>query len=200
MTKRKRNLIKPMTASVTVAALALTMAGIRAELANFRKSTPPSLVTMAAETGEETVVETATQEEPLSVEETVVETANFFNTPARTFSEDEEYVLKKIAMAEAEGESTVGKALVMLVVLNRAEDPGFPDTVRDVVFEEGQFSSLDRYRELEPNEDCEAALQMIESGWDESEGALYFESCRGESWHSRNLTFLFREGGHRFYR
>ncbi|MBR4489900.1 cell wall hydrolase [bacterium] len=195
MKRKHMDLRKPVTATVTVAALALTVAGIRAELANFRKSTPHSLVTLAAEA----TSETAGTEEP-TVEETVHETETFFNEPVRSFTEEEKYVLKKIAMAEAEGESTVGKALVMLVVLNRADDPGFPDTVREVVFEEGQFSSLDRYGELEPNEDCEEALLLIENGWDESEGALYFESCRGESWHSRNLTFLFREGGHRFYR
>ena len=39
-------------------------------------------------------------------------------------------------MAEAEGEDTEGKALVILVVLNRVRSEGFPDTVEDVIMEE----------------------------------------------------------------
>ena len=47
---------------------------------------------------------------------------------------DEGDVLMQIAMAEAEGESVEGKALVMLVVLNRVWTDGFPDDISDVVF------------------------------------------------------------------
>lgn len=110
-------------------------------------------------------------------------------------------MLLRIAMAEAEGESVEGKALVMLVVLNRTENEGFPDTVADVIFQPGQFSPVEngRYYDVTPDEGCQEALAMIESGWDESEGALYFESCEGESWQSRNLELLYKVGGHRFY-
>ena len=41
---------------------------------------------------------------------------------------DDSYRLAKIAMAEAEGEDTEGKALVILVVLNRVWSDDFPDT------------------------------------------------------------------------
>ena len=117
-------------------------------------------------------------------------------------SEDSE-ILLKIAMAEAEGESVKGKALVMLVVLNRTWSDEFPDTIEEVVFQPQQFSPVaegGRYYTTEPNEDCYEALGLIESGWDESEGALYFESCKGGSWHSENLEYLFQEGNHKFYR
>ena len=116
---------------------------------------------------------------------------------------EEQTELLKIAMAEAEGESTTGKALVMRVVLNRVQDDEFPDTVREVIFQEGQFAPVTvggRYYTTEPNEDCYRALDMIISGWDESEGALYFESCAGASWHRDSLEFLYQAGNHRFYR
>ena len=119
----------------------------------------------------------------------------------------EAYLLAKIAMAEAEGESTEGKALVMLVVLNRMLDDDFPDTIGEVIFQHNgddyQFSPVGsgRIYENEPNEDCWAALDLIYSGWDESQGALYFESSKCDNtWHSRNLEFLFEEGGHKFYK
>ena len=48
--------------------------------------------------------------------------------------------------------------------------------------------------------DCLAALELIKGGWDESMGAMYFENAGADSWHSRNLEFLFREGNHKFYK
>ncbi len=119
------------------------------------------------------------------------------------WSAEEAEILKKIAMAEAEGESTEGKALVMLVVLNRVWSNEFPNTIKEVVFQENQFSTVfdgGRYWTTTPNEDCDAALRLIEQGYDESKGALYFESINGECWHSNNLEFLFKEGNHRFYK
>ena len=121
-------------------------------------------------------------------------------------AEDAELLLK-IAMAEAEGESTEGKAMVMLVVLNRTWSKDFPNSIEEVIFQTEptrQFSVTepgDRWYTTEPDEDCVKALQLVESGWDESWGALYFESCGNDpSWHSENLDFLFQLGKHKFYK
>lgn len=118
-------------------------------------------------------------------------------------AEDSE-ILLKIAMAEAEGEDTEGKALVMLVVLNRVWSDDFPDSIEAVVFQENQFSPVKdggRYYTTEPDEDCYAALALIQGGWDQSMGALYFESEENaDNWHSNNLTYLFQHGNHRFYK
>lgn len=116
-------------------------------------------------------------------------------------AEDEE-ILMKMAMSEAECESTEGKALVMLVILNRVQSEEFPNTITDVVFQGIQFSPVSdgRYYSAIPNSDCKAALDLVESGWDESQGAMYFENYGADSWHSRNLEFLFQEGNHRFYK
>ena len=54
---------------------------------------------------------------------------------SRDWGADDSAILLQIAMAEAEGESTEGKALVMLVVLNRVWSEGFPDTISEVVFQ-----------------------------------------------------------------
>ena len=123
---------------------------------------------------------------------------------SRDFDGEEAEMLMKIAMAEAEGESTEGKALVMMVVLNRVWSDGFPDTIEEVIFQKNQFSPVregGRYYTTEPNEDCAKALEMVLDGWDESQGALYFEAKgNDDSWHSKNLEFLFQYGGHKFYR
>lgn len=117
-------------------------------------------------------------------------------------SDSDAMILENLAMAEAEGEGIEGKALVMRVVINRVQDPRFPDSIEDVVFQAGQFSTVNkggRFWNMTADRECEDALKLVSDGWDESDGALYFESCVKDSWQSRNCTFLFEYGGHRFY-
>jgi len=122
---------------------------------------------------------------------------------SRDWGAEDSVILLKIAMAEAEGESVEGKALVMLVVLNRVWSEDFPDSIEEVVFQPRQFSPVTeggRYYTTEPDAGCYEALELVMSGWDESYGALYFESCEKDSWHSENLEFLYQVGNHKFYK
>lgn len=133
-----------------------------------------------------------------------VEVDNFHSKMSCDWDSYDSYLLTKIAMAEAEGEDVEGKAYVMMVVLNRMLDDEFPDTIEDVIFEEGQFSPVEdgRFDTVEPDNGCIIALQMIMvDKWDKSQGALYFESCSdSDNWHSENLEYLFTHGQHRFYK
>ena len=117
---------------------------------------------------------------------------------------EEAQMLATLAMAEAEGEDIIGKALVILVVLNRVGSDSFPDSIEGVIFQKNQFSPVKpghRYYKVTPNADCWAALALVESGWDESQGALYFErNTEKSTWHSRNLVELFDHGKHTFYK
>lgn len=123
--------------------------------------------------------------------------------PAYSLSGEDRELLVRLAMAEAEGEPTKGKALVMLVVLNRVDDPKFPNTVSGVIYAEGQFSPVSngRFDAVVPDDDCYAALRLVLDGWNESEEATYFRQTTTEStWHSRNLEELFACGHHTFYK
>lgn len=146
-----------------------------------------------------------------NIEEVVDESAtsqlyetNFHSIMSCDWDADDSYLLAKIAMAEAEGEDTEGKAYVIMVVLNRMLSDEFPDTIEGVIFQDNQFSPVSngRFYNIEPNDDCWDALDMIQvDKWDKSQGALYFESCESEdNWHSRNLEYLFTHGKHRFYK
>lgn len=146
---------------------------------------------------------------PNMQDDTAVEQDNkseiFNSTYPIELNEEDEYILAKIAMAEAESEDTEGKALVMLVVLNRILSKEFPDTVEEVVKQKigrcYQFTPIKdgRYKKVEPNDDCWDALQMVYDGYNDSQGAIYFHS--GDSrWHERNLKLLFRRGNHKFYK
>lgn len=106
--------------------------------------------------------------------------------------------LKLIAQAEAEGEGVEGKAAVMRVVLNRVDDERYPDTITEVLFEKGQFSTVNeggRIWEAKPDEECEKAVALISNGWDKSEGAIFFNSCNDTPG-----RYLFTLGNHKFYK
>lgn len=104
-----------------------------------------------------------------------------------TFEEQE--LLEQIAMAEAKGEGSKGMALVMCVVLNRSEKDG--KSIEEVIFASGQFYTAG----MEPGSDaCHEALAMVMDGWDESQGALFFNRdgyCAGRE-------PLFKYGNHYF--
>lgn len=141
-------------------------------------------------------------EEP---EETVPEEEQYRSLVySRDWDAEESYLLAKIAMAEAEGEDTEGKALVIMVVLNRVWSEGFPDSIEEVIMQDKQFSVTQeggRWWTVEPDEDCYKALDMVMlDRWDESYGALYFESEGKSTWHQDNLEYLFKHGNHYFYK
>jgi len=120
---------------------------------------------------------------------------------AVSLTPDETQQVLKMAMAEAEGEDTEGKALVIRVILNRVESGKFPDTVEGVLNEPGAFESMTngRFAAAVPDMGCYDALEVIQTeDWDGSEGATYFESG-GSGWHAGNLKYLFTHGGHSFY-
>ena len=126
----------------------------------------------------------------------------------KVFTEDEKYMLAKIVMAEAENQDIRTKTLVIMSILNRVENEYFPDSISEVIFQNDgkiyQFSPIipgGRYWTTEPNKDCYEAIEIVLSTeYDYSEGALYFESCEGDSWHNKNLTYLYQSGDLRFYK
>lgn len=139
------------------------------------------------------------------VQETIPEVVEY----DRGLTKEEKYLLAKIAMAEAEGESLETKVLIVLTVLNRvySDKPYFPDSVEEVIFQKTngvyQFTPIGngRWDRVEPNDECWEAVEIVNSTeYDFSQGALYFESCKGESWHSRNLEFICQSDNTRFYK
>lgn len=57
-------------------------------------------------------------------------------------SEGEKELLACLVWAEARGEDQTGKQLVVDVVLNRVDDPRFPDNITDVIYQRYQFSPV----------------------------------------------------------
>ncbi len=134
--------------------------------------------------------------------ETEPETTEPPPVPVVILTEEEQTMLLKIGMAErGQSNCTECIALVMRTVLNRVNAGRFGSSVRSVLFAQDQFTPVmdGSYDSAEPNDLCREALDMVIYGWDESQGALYYEWCEGESWHSKNLHLLFQHCDTRFY-
>ncbi|WP_088106011.1 cell wall hydrolase [Halalkalibacter urbisdiaboli] len=59
-----------------------------------------------------------------------------------SFSKEDIDLLARIVRAEAQAEPFEGKVAVADVVLNRVESPQFPNTIKKVIYERGQFQPV----------------------------------------------------------
>ncbi len=110
-------------------------------------------------------------------------------------------LLARLISSEAPGQPYEGQVAVAAVVLNRVRDPRFPDTIREVIFQPGQFSVVSNgqfYKRTVTARAHEAAIDALR-GRDPSRGALFFFNPRKTSnkflW-SREVTVEI--GDHRF--
>lgn len=119
---------------------------------------------------------------------------------------EEHKLLIKITYLEARGESLEGKTAVVRTVLNRVESKDFPDSIKEVIYQPGQFQPAKYLEEVEVEEGYleeieEAILAALSSEGEE----LYFvnpeyANQNSYSWMSNSLTFLYRIGNHEFYK
>ena len=111
----------------------------------------------------------------------------------KTYEEEDLYWLSRIISAESKGESMEGKIAVGNVVLNRVAHPDFPDTVKAVIFEEGQFTPVKNgaVYDTPTVESVEAAKRCLD-GEVVTVSALYFcnPAIATGTWMQRNCTYL----------
>lgn len=208
--RRRRRIVllqRTALAAVVIAIIATTIIVVAKEgkkPINTQAATDFGEVTTKLETITPTPTPEPTPEAVPTEEPTTQAPQKFQDIHSMDWSAEESYLLARIAMAEAEGEPIEGKAMVIMVVLNRVWDPRFPGTIEEVIFQENQFTPIrnGRWDRVEPNEECWEALDMIMvQQWDESEGALYFEAVGYDNtWHQNNLEYIKQVGNHIFYR
>ncbi len=89
--------------------------------------------------------------------------------------EADRQLLAKIIFAEARGESFEGQVAVGAVILNRVEDSRFPDTIKEVVFEPGQFTPVNGDKiNFMPDRKAYLAAEAALEGIDPTNRALYY--------------------------
>ena len=86
--------------------------------------------------------------------------------PEPKMSREDIELIALLTMAEAEGECEEGKRLVIDTVLNRVDSDEFPNTVKDVIYQKNQFTSMwngrvDRCYVME--EICQLVEEELES-------------------------------------
>lgn len=112
-------------------------------------------------------------------------------------------LLARIIHGEARGESFKGMVAVGAVILNRVESPRFPDSIRGVILQKGQFSSLiDGQANLYPSREAIYAAKAALLGYDPTFGSLFFYNPRvatNLAWISSRPVAT-RIGGHLFAR
>lgn len=90
-------------------------------------------------------------------------------------SPDDIHLMAKIVYAESKGEPYKGKVAVASVILNRAIDPNFPNTVEGVVKQKNAFSCVKNGEiNVVPNSDSYNAVMDAIKGNDPTNKALYF--------------------------
>ena len=98
-------------------------------------------------------------------------------------------LLARLINAEARGEDYLGQIAVGAVVLNRVKHSSFPNTISDVIYQSGAFSSVVNGQIWVKLEDsCLRAAQDAQNGVDHTYGAIYFYNPKktNSAWmHSR---------------
>ncbi len=118
-------------------------------------------------------------------------------------SRDDIMLLARIIYAEARGEAFKGQVAVGSVIVNRVEDGRFPDSIRAVINEQGQFSSLlDGQANLYPDQEAIDAAKGALLGYDPTYQSIFFYNpavATNLAWLS-NRPVVRHIGGHVFAR
>lgn len=116
------------------------------------------------------------------------------------YDQDILYWLSRIIHSESGTQSMLGKLAVGNVVMNRLASPGFPNTIKGVLFQKNQFSpamSGSIYRT--PGSNSVIAAKLVLDGAVVLEDALFFNRAGMNTFASRNRTYVATIGAHAFY-
>lgn len=110
-------------------------------------------------------------------------------------------ILMKIAVLEDHTDE-ISQAYVMSIIMNRVNSPDYPNTIRQVVEQDGQFLKLtdERYMNAVPDVNSHLALAMIEGRQVETDFFFYEAKWVKNSWASRHREVALEYGGSRFYK
>jgi spore germination cell wall hydrolase CwlJ-like protein len=137
------------------------------------------------------------EEEPL-----IVEIEEEIQLNKIEVSKSEKDLLARIVYAEARGEPYNGKVAVAEVVLNRVEHEDFPDTIYDVIYQQGQFQPVSNGAiNNTPDEESIKAVKEALNKTNLTNGSLFFYNSKTatDRWlDSRPTTVVI--GNHTFKR
>ena len=141
-------------------------------------------------------------------EPVVVKTEEYTGGPARYIemktmikskmiglSNEDINLLALVTMAEAEGETELGKRLVIDTILNRVDSDQFPNTVKEVIYQPNAFSSMSDGRVEKCYVTNDIRQLVVEESQNRTDNdVMYF--CAGK--YSEYGLPMFVEGNHYF--
>ena len=95
------------------------------------------------------------------------------------FTEREIDLMAQLVWHEAGNQDMVGKMLVADTVLNRVEDSRFPNTVEEVIFQKGQYTTARVLGRVEPTIECYGAVLSEIDGERYNTEVLFFGRAYG---------------------
>lgn len=97
--------------------------------------------------------------------------------PTKLYTEDNLMLLAKLLEAENGSASDECVYLTGVVVLKRVKAKGYPDTIHDVIYQKGQYSTASKLDSINPSEKClEIAEELLIYGVDDYPDKLVFQS------------------------
>lgn len=128
------------------------------------------------------------------------------NSSEIEYSEEDVYLLAKTMQHEALNQGVNGWVAVGEVIMNRVKSDLYPNTIREVVYQNGQFSANEEIAGIIPKDEMvDIARQIIQGNISvlQNENVLYFRNpyiCKAEptaDWGSKK--FYTQIGEHSFY-
>lgn len=123
-----------------------------------------------------------------------------------TFYDQEDLLwIARIVRHESGNQPLDGKVAVANVILNRMNSPAFPDTAKEVIYDDRngvQFVKRSSKSILkEPSEQCYLAAMLALEGYETAPGCFYFASnaVASKCWAGRNRQVYAVIGGHTFF-
>lgn len=115
------------------------------------------------------------------------------------FTYDEAQLMMKTAQAEAGNQGEDGLFFVLSCIVNRVRSEDFPNTVTEVITQEGQFSTVESgaIYKVKLSPEVHTALARIEKG-EVAEEIVAFENKRS-SYLERYFSEAFTYRDHKFY-
>lgn len=112
-------------------------------------------------------------------------------------TDEEIFIIALVTLGEAEGESELGKRLVIDTILNRVDSERWPNTIEDVCWQKGQYCCLHNGRcgsrlKKRAEEDYIRSLVIDEMNNRTNYDVIHFSAG------GYNGSPLFQEGGHYF--
>lgn len=116
-------------------------------------------------------------------------------------SQHEGELLMRIASAEGANQGITGMKLIMQVVWNRVNDPTFPDSIEEVIFQSGQFETISNqtFYTVDIPVDAHLALAEFEMDIGADTEIIGFETTANNKVLEKYFKYAYTKGDHDFY-